>query len=264
MAGNKRFLPATMCHEAEASPKTLTRGRPMFSVVIPTLQKSPKLGRLISSLDSVDLVGEILVINNAPEPLEFASQKVRILNQSENIFVNPAWNLGAEQARFPWLAILNDDVVLGRDFFSRAAWLLRTGRVGMVGLNKDHVIESPGGIRKFVPASPAYKRGIAFGMAMAMPTRNYVHIPENLKVFYGDDWIFYSQTLRNWTLRNIRIDADVSVTSGAPKFLAMGREEERWYFANQPNTYLSRFGREQRVTRKLLDIAYGLRRMLPG
>ena len=114
----------------------------MFSVVIPTLQKSPKLGRLISSLDSVDLVGEILVINNAPEPLEFASQKVRILNQSENIFVNPAWNLGAEQARFPWLAILNDDVVLGRDFFSRAAWLLRTGRVGMVGLNKDHVIES--------------------------------------------------------------------------------------------------------------------------
>lgn len=234
----------------------------MFSVVIPTLQKSPKLGRLVASLDAVDLVGEIIVINNAPEPLVFASRKVRILNQAENIFVNPAWNLGAEQARFPWLAILNDDVVLGRDFFARAALLLRTGRVGMVGLNKDHVTGSSGGIRKFVPASPAYKRGIAFGVAMAMPTKNYVPIPENLKVFYGDDWIFHSQTRRNWTLRNIHIDVDMSVTSGAPKFLAMGREEKRWYFANQPTAYLARFGREQRVTRKLLDIAYGLRRVV--
>lgn len=117
----------------------------MFSVVIPTLQKSNKLGRLIESLDAVDLVGEIIVINNAPKPLAVASKKMRVLDQDENIFVNPAWNLGAEQARFPWLAILNDDVVLGRDFFARAAWLFRTRRVGMVGLNKDHVTESPGG-----------------------------------------------------------------------------------------------------------------------
>lgn len=58
-----------------------------FSVIIPTLQRSPRLIPLLETLAAHDLVGEVLIVNNAPTPLPFDHAKVRTLNQEENIFV---------------------------------------------------------------------------------------------------------------------------------------------------------------------------------
>lgn len=82
-----------------------------FSVVIPTLQKSSRLEEVVSICTDHPLVHEVLVINNAQQPLTLNSPKVRVLQQEQNIYVNPAWNLGAREARGEYLAIVNDDVI---------------------------------------------------------------------------------------------------------------------------------------------------------
>ena len=66
----------------------------MFSVIIPTLQRSGKLKPLIELYSHHHLVKEVLVINNAPAAIE-APRGVRVLDMGENIYVNPAWNLVA-------------------------------------------------------------------------------------------------------------------------------------------------------------------------
>ena len=53
---------------------------------------------LIRTYDAHPRVGEILVVNNASKSLAVDAEKLRVLDQETNIFVNPAWNLGAQEA----------------------------------------------------------------------------------------------------------------------------------------------------------------------
>ncbi len=62
---------------------------PVFSVVIPTLQRSPDLHPLIEQCAAHPLVLEVLIINNSTDPLTSESSKVRVIQQDENIYVNP-------------------------------------------------------------------------------------------------------------------------------------------------------------------------------
>ena len=45
-----------------------------------------------------------------PQMIHFGA-KVQRLEQDNNIFVNPAWNLGVEQAKNENICICNDDVL---------------------------------------------------------------------------------------------------------------------------------------------------------
>ena len=92
-----------------------------FSVIIPTLQRSEQLQTLVERCSAHPRVLEVVVINNAPETLQWASPKVRVLQQKRNIYVNPAWNLGARESSGKWLAIINDDVLFDPSLFDRAA-----------------------------------------------------------------------------------------------------------------------------------------------
>ena len=66
-------------------------------------------------------VREVIVVNNHPDPLDFGRENVRVLQQERNIYVNPAWNLGAREARGKYLAILNDDVLFEPELLDAAA-----------------------------------------------------------------------------------------------------------------------------------------------
>lgn len=70
-----------------------------FSVIIPTLQRSPRLTPLIDTYVGHPDVAEVVVVNNALRPFHYAHDKVRVLNLDQNIFVNPSWNLGVQESR---------------------------------------------------------------------------------------------------------------------------------------------------------------------
>jgi len=55
-------------------------------------------------------INEIIIINNDPSykiPTYFKHNKIKILTQKENIFVNPAWNLGVSVAKNENIIIAN-------------------------------------------------------------------------------------------------------------------------------------------------------------
>lgn len=138
----------------------------LFSVIIPTLQKSSRLRPLVDLYCSHGLVGEVIIINNAPEPLVHDHPKVRILQQEQNIYVNPAWNMGAREARHPLLAISNDDILPSPRIIAAAARLLKFP-VGIIGPSSDSFTRERDGVPWW---RPVYLRPGGFGTLMWLIT----------------------------------------------------------------------------------------------
>lgn len=219
-----------------------TRG--MFSVVIPTLQRAGELQELVERCAAHSIVLEVLVINNAPAPLAWEYPKVRVLQQAENIYVNPAWNLGAREARGEYLAIVNDDVLFDTSLFNRAARWLRLPFVGIVGPDPSCFTASSGDRVWF---RPVYSRRYGYGTCMLMRRDRYVPIPEEMLIYAGDDWLFTRQCRRNWTFGGFPIATDMAVTSRAPEFSPVSRADLDAYARHGAGDYRDRFAREERL-----------------
>ena len=164
----------------------------MISVVIPTLQKSGDLHAVVELCAAHPLVLEVLVINNAPEPLAWLSPKVRVLDQGENIYVNPAWNLGARESRGEYLAIINDDMRFDSELIDHAAGVISRSRVGILGIDGAFLNQPPGD--HISTRFATYEHiTLGFGMIMFMHRTHYVPIPPTIKFWGGDDWLFMKQ-----------------------------------------------------------------------
>lgn len=207
----------------------------MFSVVIPTLQRSAQLGPLVEQCCAHPLVAEVIVINNAVEPLSWPSPKVRVLPQRENIYVNPAWNLGAFEARSPWLAIINDDVKFEDEALDEAGKALRRNWFGIIG-PAGSCFDSPvvGGP---VTHRPVFEMGIHFGTFMCLRKANFVPIPPDLLIWGGDDWLFWHQRRPNAVLLNTRFVTQMGTTSTSPEFDAQRRQEREDYIPEVKGSY---------------------------
>ena len=74
--------------------------------------KCKRVLRSLLDMEQSPLIGEIIVIdNNREDTPQFRDlKKLKILTQESNIYVNPAWNLGAKHAKFYNLCFLNDDI----------------------------------------------------------------------------------------------------------------------------------------------------------
>ena len=168
----------------------------IFSVIIPTLQRSRELPELVELCAVHPTVREVIVVNNHPDPLDFGRENVRVLQQERNIYVNPAWNLGVREARAEYLAIINDDVLFDPVVLDVAAEFVVKPRRGILALegtflNREHAT------RPRLRVAGSNLIGNSFGMFMCLRRENYVPIPEDLKVWGGDDWLFFHQPWPN-------------------------------------------------------------------
>lgn len=208
--------------ESVCQPRLGSQGRGMFSVVIPTLQRSEQLRQVVDRCAQNSRVYEVIVINNAQTPLTFASEKVRVLDQPSNIFVNPAWNLGVRESEAEWLSIVNDDVLFDSGIFDYVAKVLRTGLFGIVGPDKSCFKQSSGAIGKVgVRLAPRDTTLFGFGTFMCMRKRDYIPIPEEMSIWGGDDWLYLLQRRPNAVLINSRFETEGSTTAKSPEFVAM-------------------------------------------
>jgi len=184
----------------------------MYSIIIPTLWKCPSFPNFLSCLNNVELVNEIIIIDNdiqkRPESISNLS-KVLVLPQKENIGVNPAWNLGVKTSKNKKLAILNDDLEFNLDVFN---------------FMKDHVREDCGMIGIDLKVADSMKlenvseRSYAFACAFFIHKESYVDIPENIKIFYGDNWLFDINKFfnrQNKKILGINAKGFVSLTSNS-------------------------------------------------
>ncbi|GAA5108193.1 hypothetical protein GCM10023339_06940 [Alloalcanivorax gelatiniphagus] len=191
-----------------------------FTIVIPTLQRSPLLRELVNRLTSAPLVHEVVIINNASTRLDMGLPRSRVLDMASNIYVNPAWNLGADQARSPFIALCNDDILFDTRILDRVASRLRKG-AGIIGPAPACVrdVDAPAPrLRRHPIFVPVYERPFAFGTLMFLERDSYVPIPDDLKVWRGDDYLFRRQTRRNFIMLGIDIQTHMSTTSSDKAF----------------------------------------------
>lgn len=166
----------------------------MFSIVIPTMWKSELTLDLLSKLESSVMVNEIILIDNDPESKPDISRytKIHYLTKGYNIYVNPAWNWGVSVSKNELIAICNDDIIFNVDevldtIFKNADGL---GCIGMHGLNFSEDCD----YYKFVRINnyeylKPHIEGGGFGCLMFIKKSNWIDIPKNIKVWFGDNWI---------------------------------------------------------------------------
>lgn len=213
----------------------------MLSIIIPTMQKDlDVLNKLLCELERADVVGEVVVIDNSCKGFNSNFSKVRVFTQKENLFVNPAWNLGIKLSNpeYKIFGILNDDLILPKnlfkavdDFFSKS-----DKNIGLAGI--DCATNSPKSDFDEYPKDSEVKFEIMdkmagfWGSAYFGLKKNYFVIPEEIKVFYGDHFLFRrnQQAGRaNYKITNISVKHLESLTSHSSKFIKKLFKSDRKY-----------------------------------
>ena len=84
-----------------------------FSVIIPTIWVGINLPEMLKRLYECEQIGEVILINNAKDktPDFERHEKLVYVEPNQNIFVNPAWNMGVRLAKYNYIINTQDDVL---------------------------------------------------------------------------------------------------------------------------------------------------------
>ena len=157
-----------------------------WSVIIPTLWKPASFPTLLRNLDTCNAVSEIILVDNAPKAQPNGLRqltKLVHLRQTENIYVNPAWNLGVQHATSEKICICNDDVLFDCDciFAHLNARQIR----GITGIHPDSFNPST-----WNEGEPIHSKEVHIKQMWAclffLPKAAYVPIPNQLKIWWGE------------------------------------------------------------------------------
>ena len=197
------------------------------SIIIPTMQKNLKIfNMLLDQLVLDDLIGEIIIIDNSTKGFDHKSEKIKVIVPKKNLYVNPAWNLGVSEAKFNYVGILNDDLIFPKNFFKKVYdFLISKENVGYIGLDtlprfdeKDFIFYPNENELNFKFIS---KRVCSWGSSIFFEKKKYNKIPEKLKVWCGDDFLFDTSIkngYENYTIENSNIMHVHSLTCDRKEF----------------------------------------------
>ena len=198
------------------------------SAIIPTLWKAKEFtDHLVDVLIEDESVGEIIIIDNAPADFSYDNEKVVMLRQEENLYVNPSWNLGVEEADYDKFIIFNDDIIIPYNFVFELESMLTPDK-GVIGIDATSVIEVDSFsiknitfLDRKIDLKPLKKRGWGFGITLAGHRKSYYKIPENIRIWYGDDYLVQMNNevgKVNYVIDDIPIFTKMSTTSDLEEF----------------------------------------------
>jgi hypothetical protein len=195
----------------------------MYSVICPTMHRDPTFSSFLSDLVKHHLISEIIIIDNdpakRPNQKVFQHSKIIVLEQTENIKVNPAWNLGVAVAKNNLLCIINDDIRIALQIFYRVKSYLDDPNTGMMFLSPgDHPITNQQplttGTIDVIPHTTEHLWGA--GCWFFINKKNWMDIPNEMPLFYGDNDIYDWNKLngrQNYMITNVLFNTPYSVTS---------------------------------------------------
>ena len=88
-----------------------------------------------------------------------------------------------------------------------------------------------------------YARTWGFGSLMFLERDHWLPIPSDMKIIYGDDYLFHRQRHRNYHLFGVPIVTEMSTTSSRDEFTGQAAEDARLYEQRwaRESPYLRRF-----------------------
>ena len=198
-----------------------------FSIVIPTMFKCPDItNELLGNLYDDPAVSEVIIINNTEDSNNVTkiniNKKLQVQSQSKNLYVNPSWNLGVSVAKEHYVGILNDDIIIAEGLFSGLSnvpienlGVIGASHGSLMGLDKPERFMSKEFHIKGMP-----ERTWGFGVFMVLHKNHYPTIPEDMKIWCGDDYIYHQNRVagRQNCILICPIQTKMSTTSDNPVF----------------------------------------------
>jgi hypothetical protein len=198
-----------------------------WSVIIPTLWKSGRTARLIDELISSPDVGEVILIDNAPQlgVKIKPNSKLTVVSKGENIFVNPAWNWGIQISQYEHIALCNDDISFDARIFSELSqYNLKSTVVGCHS-NNFHIYEQ----EKFqFGLVKGHHIGRGWGCLLFLRKSTYTPIPNELKIWCGDDWLIH--THKHVYSALWPIETEMSTSSSNPILHSVAQEDKEIFY----------------------------------
>lgn len=190
----------------------------MFSVIIPTLWKSKRIFKLLDDLKTSKKVNEIIIINNddSKKP-NFNFEDIRIITPEQNIYVNPSWNLGVKESKNNYICLCNDDINFNPKIFS----YLKPRNDSIIGIDESCYNLKQDEDFKLKTKT---KMNHGFGCLMFLNKQSYKVIPEFLKIYFGDDYLFQLNQNR-YALNGLKIDTEMSSSSNIPNYYNITQED---------------------------------------
>ena len=219
-----------------------------MSIIIPTLQKSGTiLENLLKVLSADKTVDEILVIDNTLNGYKSSVPKVKVIIPQENLFVNGAWNYGVKNMKNSFFGLLNDDILVPYNFCTDALnFLMANRQTGLLGYNSDDKFIQRQMEEYNVPPPNTGMRPVPllrtlevqyWGAAIFGHKSNYYQIPDNLKVYCGDNYLLLKNKENkkiNYQITNQRIFHFGSMSANPVSQSYVIRDLEE-YAAYEPN-----------------------------
>jgi len=195
-----------------------------YSVIVPTLWKSDleKFYETLQILCGDERVIEVVLIDNDikfEHPFKskiILLKKLKYYPQMDNIFVNPAWNLGVKKSHGDYLIIMNDDFFVTPNIISLLDSHNNHENIenSIFGISTSCYIEEPTSSDILVTDNEGI--GTGWGCFFILRKDKWSDIPNELKIWFGDDFIT-KHILKNngkvYTFKNIKASSFSQITS---------------------------------------------------
>ena len=175
-----------------------------------------QLNEMLTIYNSLDSVGEILIVNNdETKRPELNFEKVRIIGNGKNIYVNPSWKLGVQESKFDNVILANDDITIKGELdllLRNISYLLREGII--VGVGENCYRKGVSLLKlKECPINDKTRMGWGFGVFMCMKKITFLNtpIPKDFLVWYGDHILYL--TNKAWSFEGVSIDTNMKGTT---------------------------------------------------
>ena len=203
----------------------------MISVVMPTMWVPKTALDTIKLISNNKHVGEIIIIDNASElNMDLNGiDKIVHIKEPTNTFVNPAWNKGVRLAKYDKIFLANDDIITDWSLLDILYPYIieEVGIIGPAGECWDPKKTSKNGIIEF---SEINYRQPCYGCAMFFHKKSYTPIPEEIKVHFGDDWIFTKSNKPNLQFSNWVLTGESEQTSSKNEFNEIKNQDRKNYY----------------------------------
>lgn len=172
----------------------------MIDIIIPTLLSGDRsiLEWTLDQANKSPVVKNIIVVDNT-ETGSFTSSldKVIVLSNKKNLFVNPSWNLGMEHVTSEYYMICNDDILSSTAIYNITNEALSDESIGLLtfrtierGDINSYVREMSNIKHNDIKHSVDIPNDGRQGWIMAGRVSQWVPIPKDLLIWCGDDFIY--------------------------------------------------------------------------
>jgi hypothetical protein len=176
-----------------------------------------RLGNIIEDYKRANIPNaEFILIDNSHGC--YLEPEITVLIPKENLFVNKSWNIGVELAKNNIVCLLNDDIEINFQTIKHNLEAINNLDFGIIGFdaNKNLGTEFNTNVDVF-EFKEAECRYLGFGYMMFIRKENYIKIDERLRIFFGDDLLYWWNRDKNgrkiYIIENLKALGELSLTS---------------------------------------------------